>query len=135
MLGVDEVINYVKTPDWAAEVLRLTGGVGADHVMDVAGGDGINDSVRAAKVAGRVSVIGFLTGQTAAVDLMPVIFRQTKVQGICVGHLKAFEEMNVAFDRYGIKPVVERVYGFGEAIEAYRHLERGAFGKIVIKIG
>jgi len=133
-LGADEIINYVKTPDWATEVVRLTGGVGADHVMDVAGGDGINDSVRAARVAGRVSVIGFLTGQTAAVDLMPVIFKQTKIQGICVGHLKAFEEMNVAFDRYGIKPVVEKVYGFGEAVEAYRHLERGAFGKIVIKI-
>jgi len=133
-LGADEVINYVKTPDWAGEVVRLTGGVGADHVLDVAGGNGINDSVRAARVGGRVSVIGFLAGQTAAVDLMPVIFRQTKIQGICVGHLKAFEEMNVAFDMYGIKPVIGKVYEFDEVIEAHRHMEKGAFGKIVIRV-
>ncbi|MCD9573681.1 zinc-dependent alcohol dehydrogenase family protein [Flavobacterium soyae] len=133
-LGADEIVNYKQTPDWATEVLNLTNGIGADQILDIAGGEGLNDSVRAAKVGGQVSVIGFLQGQNTNLDLMNVIFKRTRVQGIAVGHLKAFEEMNKAFDKYNIKPVIEKIYSFEEAIEAYQHLAKGAFGKIVIKI-
>lgn len=134
VLGADEIINYVKTPDWAKEVQRLTNGKGADQLLEVVGGEGLNDSVQATKVAGQVAVIGFMAGQTTNLDLMSVIFKQTKVQGIAVGHRKAFEEMNKAFDKYNIKPVIEKVYSFEQAIDAYKHLAKGAFGKIVIKI-
>ncbi|MEZ0539774.1 zinc-binding dehydrogenase [Fibrella arboris] len=65
---------------------------------------------------------------------MQVLFRQTNIQGIAVGHLRAVEEMNKAFDRYQIKPVIEKVYPFEEAVPAYGHLAKGAFGKIVIKL-
>lgn len=133
-LGADEIINYVKTPDWAKEVLRLTNGKGADQLLEVVGGEGLNDSVQATKVTGQISVIGFLAGQTTNLNLMQVIFKQTKIQGIAVGHLRAFEEMNKAFDQYQIKPVIEKVYPFEEAIGAYKHLAKGAFGKIVIKM-
>ncbi len=78
---------------------------------------------------------GFLTGQSTNLNLMRVIFKQTKIQGIAVGHRRAFEEMNKAFDEYSIKPVIDTVYSFEQAHEAYQHLGKGAFGKIVIKIG
>jgi NADPH:quinone reductase-like Zn-dependent oxidoreductase len=133
-LGADEIINYVKTPDWAAEVLKLTGGKGADQLLEVVGGNGLNDSVRATKVAGRISVIGFLAGQTTNLNLMQVLFRQTNIQGIAVGSRTAFEQMNKAFDQYKIKPVIDIAYPFEKAIEAYKHLAQGAFGKIVIKV-
>jgi NADPH:quinone reductase-like Zn-dependent oxidoreductase len=133
-LGADEIINYVTTPDWAKEVQRLTNGIGADQLLEVVGGEGLNESVKATKVTGQISVIGFLAGQTTNLDLMPIIFRQTKIQGIAVGHLTAFEEMNKAFDEYNIKPVIEKVYPFEQAVEAYQHLAKGAFGKIVIKV-
>ena len=133
-LGAQEVINYVQTPDWASEVVKLTDGKGVDQLLEVVGGDGLNDSVKATKVTGQISVIGFLAGQTTDLNLMQVIFRQTKIQGIAVGNRSAFEEMNKAFDQYNIKPVIDKVYRFEEAIEAYQHLAKGAFGKIVIKI-
>jgi len=133
-LGADEIINYVTTPDWAKEVQRLTNGIGADQLLEVVGGEGLNDSVEATKVTGQISVIGFLAGQTTNLDLMRVIFKQTKIQGIAVGHLNAFEQMNKAFDEYNIKPVIEKVYPFEQAVEAYQHLAKGAFGKIVIKV-
>lgn len=133
-LGAQEVINYVETPDWAAEVVKLTDGKGVDQLLEVVGGDGLNDSVKATKVTGQISVIGFLAGQTTDLNLMQVIFRQTKIQGIAVGNRSAFEEMNKAFDQYNIKPVIEKVYQFEDAIKAYHHLAKGAFGKIVIKI-
>lgn len=133
-LGADEIINYVKTPDWAKEVQRLTDGKGADQLLEVVGGQGLNDSVEATKVTGQIAVIGFLAGQSTDLDLMRVIFKQTKIQGIAVGNRTAFEEMNKAFDKYTIKPVIDTVYSFEQAVEAYEHLGRGAYGKIVIKI-
>jgi NADPH:quinone reductase-like Zn-dependent oxidoreductase len=34
-LGADETIDYTKTPDWEKRVRELTGGEGADHVLEV----------------------------------------------------------------------------------------------------
>jgi NADPH:quinone reductase-like Zn-dependent oxidoreductase len=134
VLGADEIVNYIKTPNWAIEVQRLTDGKGADQLLEVVGGQGLNDSVEATKVTGQIAVIGFLAGQTTNLDLMQVIFKQTKIQGIAVGNRTAFEEMNKAFDQFNIKPVIDTVYPFEQAIYAYKHLARGPFGKIVIKV-
>lgn len=60
--------------------------------------------------------------------------KQARVQGINVGHHKAFDEMNKTFDELKIKPVIDTIYSFPEAIEAYKHIGRGAFGKIIIRI-
>lgn len=133
-LGAKEVINYIETIDWAAEVRKLTDGNGVDQLLEVVGGEGLNDSIQATKVTGQISVIGFMAGQTTNLNLMEVIFRQIKIQGIAVGNRKAFEEMNKAFDELAIKPIIDTVYPMENAIEAYMHLARGAFGKIVIKI-
>ncbi len=42
--------------------------------------------------------------------------------------------MNVFLDLHKIKPVIDRVYNFDEAVQAFEHLSRGPFGKVVIKI-
>lgn len=62
-LGAQSRINYRKTPDWESEVLALTEGKGVDLLLDVAGGDGINQSIAATKAAGCIAQIGFLTGR------------------------------------------------------------------------
>ena len=54
--------------------------------------------------------------------------------GIAVGPAKAFERMNDFLNQHKIKPVIDTVYGFDQAREAYEHLGRGAFGKLVIKV-
>lgn len=133
-LGATDGINYAKRKDWHKAALELTDGLGVDQLLEVVGGDGINDSVKATRVGGHIPVIGFLGGQTAALNLMPVIFRQTKIQGIAVGHRRAFEEMNVALEKSGVKPVIDKVYAFDQTVVAYEHLAKGAFGKIVIKV-
>ena len=134
-LGVTDGINYRTHPDWEQEVLALTGGRGVDVTIDVAGGDGLNKSVQATKVAGVVAQVGFLTGQAAQLQLMPVIFRQTTIRGIAVAPRTSFDRMNPFLEQHGIQPVIDRVYAFDEAVQAYQHLARGAFGKIVIKVG
>lgn len=129
-----EGINYRTHPDWDRKVLVLTNGLGADITIDVAGGNGINQSVAATKVQGVIAQVGFLAGQTTALDLMPLIFRQTTIRGIAVAPRSAFERMNVFLDTHKLKPVIDRVYRFDEAVKAFEHLARGAFGKVVIRI-
>ncbi|MBK0031190.1 NAD(P)-dependent alcohol dehydrogenase [Erwinia sp. S43] len=133
-LGADEGINYKTTPDWHNAVLALTDGKGVDITIDVAGGDGINQSVAATKVAGTIAQVGFLTGQTSQLDLMPVIFRQTTIRGIAVAPRSSFDRMNPFLTEHNIKPVIEQVYDFRDAVKAFEHLSRGAFGKVVIRI-
>ncbi|MFM0498402.1 zinc-dependent alcohol dehydrogenase family protein [Paraburkholderia caledonica] len=137
LLNSDKVegINYRTHPAWSAKVLELTGGLGADVTIDVAGGNGINQSVAATKVQGVIAQVGFLTGQTTALDLMPLIFRQTTIRGIAVAPRTSFERMNVFLNAHRIKPVIDRVYRFEEAVQAFEHLARGPFGKVVISIG
>lgn len=134
-LGASAGINYRTHPDWASKVLELTEGRGVDITIDVAGGNGLNQSVAATRVAGVVAQVGFLTGQTTALDLMPLIFRQTTIRGIAVAPRASFERMNPFLDKHRIQPVIDRVYAFDEAVQAFEHLARGPFGKVVIKIG
>ena len=133
-LGATDLIDYRTTPDWASEVLELTDGKGVDVFIDVAGGDGINDSVRAAKAGGLVAVIGFLAGQTTNLDLMTVLFRQTTVQGIAVGTLAAFQELVEFLDRHAIRPVIDSTFRFEDAKAAYDRLAEGPLGKVVIEV-
>jgi NADPH:quinone reductase-like Zn-dependent oxidoreductase len=133
-LGAVAGINYRSTPAWETEVLELTQGKGVDLLLDVVGGNGLNQSIAATKAAGRIAQIGFLTGQAVQLNLMPLIFRQTTIRGIAVAPRSSFDRMNVFLNKHDIRPVIEQVYPFERAREAYEHLARGAFGKVVIKV-
>lgn len=133
-LGATDTINYRATPDWAAAVLEMTDGQGVDVVLDVVGGDGLRDSVRTTKGNGLVAVIGFLQGQSTTLDLMDIIWHQAQIQGIAVGHLRAFQDLVTFLEEHTIHPVIDTVYPFEDARAAYDQLARGAFGKIVIQV-
>ena len=60
---------------------------------------------------------------------MRIIFRQTAIRGIAVAPSRAFERMNDFLDQHTIKSVIDKVYGFDQAREAYEHLGRCAFGR------
>lgn len=84
--------------------------------------------------AGRIAQIGFMAGQSVQLNLMPLIFRQTTIRGIAVAPRSSFDRMNVFLNAHNIRPVIAQVYPFEKAHEAYEHLAKGAFGKLVIKI-
>jgi NADPH:quinone reductase-like Zn-dependent oxidoreductase len=57
------------------------------------------------------------------------------VQGIYVGSRAMFEEMKAEIVGARLRPVVDRVFGFDEAREAFSYMESGShFGKIVIRV-
>ena len=98
------------------------------------GGDGLNQSVEATRVGGHISQIGFLQGQKSNLDDMR-IFAGPRISGHRRRALRAFERMNFFLSKHEIHPVIDKVYAFEEARDAYEHLGRGAFGEIVIELG
>jgi NADPH:quinone reductase-like Zn-dependent oxidoreductase len=133
-LGAHAGINYARTPAWEREVLRLTEDQGADHVLEVAGGKSMAQSLASLKPGGRISVIGILDGFSSELPIFPFLNKQATIRGIVTGPRRLFEEMNQALEKIQIHPVVEKTYPFMDALAAYDHLYRGAFGKIVIRV-
>jgi NADPH:quinone reductase-like Zn-dependent oxidoreductase len=133
-LGAMGAINYKTSPEWDTQVLEMTGGDGVDHVIEVGGAGTLAKSIRAAKLGGRISLIGLLAGG-AQIDPMPMLLKSITLQGIFVGSREMFEEMNRAMEINGVHPVIDRVFPFAQAREAYRYLESGAhFGKVCIGV-
>ncbi len=133
-LGASQLINYKSNPEWGDTVRELTGG-GVDQVIEIGGAGTLEQSLRAVRAGGTVSLIGILAGSG---DFQPNrIFAKTiRLQGIYVGSVAMFEAMNRAIGGAALRPVIDRVFGFAEAPEAYRHLQSGShFGKVVIGIG
>jgi NADPH:quinone reductase-like Zn-dependent oxidoreductase len=132
-LGASDGINYKAIPEWSDKARELTRGVGVDHVVEVGGAGTIGQSLRAVRPGGRISLIGILSGG-GSFNLTPILMKNVCVQGIFVGSREMFEAMNRAIALHQLRPVVDRVFGFGEVREAFRHMESGAhFGKICIE--
>jgi NADPH:quinone reductase-like Zn-dependent oxidoreductase len=133
-LGASDGCNYKSNPDWDKWARQKTGEVGVDHVVEVGGAGTLGRSLKAVRAAGRVSLIGVLTGGGGDITLYPVLMRNLTVQGIFVGSREMFEGMNRAIGVNGLRPVIDRTFPFEQAAEALRHMESAAhFGKIVIK--
>jgi NADPH:quinone reductase-like Zn-dependent oxidoreductase len=134
-LGADETIDYVATPDWSKRVRELTGGEGADHVLEVGGGGTFAQSVRAVRVGGAISLIGVLAGPAAEVNLAPILMQNIRVQGVIVGSRETTEAAYRAITHHRLKPVVDRVFPFTEARAALEWMAgQHHFGKIVVRI-
>jgi NADPH:quinone reductase-like Zn-dependent oxidoreductase len=133
-LGAQGGINYLRKPEWAKEVLALTDMQGVDHVLEVAGGKSLAQSLEALKAGGRISVIGILEGVESAIPIFRLLTKQATIRGMVTGPRRAFETMNEKLEEIQIHPVIDKVYSFRDALAAYDHLYRGAFGKIVIRV-
>ena len=135
-LGAWETINYVTAPDWAVRALELTDGIGVDHVVEVGGPATTDESIKATRSGGTVSLVGVLTGLGARIDPHPIAIKGLRVQGIRVGSRTMFEDLNRAIAVTGLRPVIDRVFPFEQAPEALRHLRAaGHVGKVVIAVG
>jgi NADPH:quinone reductase-like Zn-dependent oxidoreductase len=133
-LGATHGVNYLRTPEWAQEALRLTSKRGVDHVLEVAGGKSLAQSMSAIKPGGVISVIGILDGFSSEIPVFQLLVKQIVLRGISVGPRRSLEDLIRMLERYELRPVIDTVYSFEDAMAAYDHLYRGAFGKIVIRV-
>lgn len=131
-LGADETINYVTTPEWGRIARDIANG-GVDHVVEVGGQGTLAQSLRAVRPGGTISMIGVLAGSVMDAPLGMVVTRHVRLQGITVGSGEDFAAMTKAIAHSAMRPVVDRVFGFGQLREAMEYLASGRhFGKICI---
>ena len=135
-LGADELINYRTDQDWGKTAAKLSGNNGVDHVVEVGGAGTLAHSIRACGFGGKIELIGILAGREAAAEVFPIVTKGAAIFGIYVGSREMFEDLNRALAQSGIKPVIDKVFPFESAPEAYEYLKSGShFGKVVIRIG
>lgn len=135
-MGAWKGLNYKSNPKWGKESAALTGGEGVDLVVEVGGSETLAQSLRAIRAGGQISLIGVLSGTVTDFNIIPVIMRGIRIQGILVGHRNGFEAMNKAIELHQIRPVVDKVFPLDEIRGAFEHMAAGRhFGKIVVKIG
>ncbi len=134
-LGADDTVNYTRTPDWEQAVLELTGGRGVDHLVEVAAPATLPKSYQAIGPGGEISLIGVLTRSEGDLAPYPLMLKRATLRGIFVGHREHLVALARAVAVNRMVPVVDRVFNFDAAPEAYAFLKAARhFGKVVIRI-
>ncbi|MEZ4448481.1 MAG: NAD(P)-dependent alcohol dehydrogenase [Nannocystaceae bacterium] len=134
-LGASETVDYKKNPEWGKAVRAWSRGEGVDHVVEVGGAGTLDQSLRAVRPGGRISVIGVLSGAVQPINIMPILMQQIRLQGIIVGSRAIFAEMCRGIEAARLHPVVDRVFALDEHQEALEHMRAGRhFGKVVIEL-
>jgi NADPH:quinone reductase-like Zn-dependent oxidoreductase len=137
-LGADVVINYAETPDWGVKALEATGGLGVDLVVEVGGPNTLPQSIMAAKVGGRIAMVGIVGGM-GSIDFMSMLPINHKVLTLFangMGNRLDLEAMLRFVVQNRIAPVIDKVFPFDKAEDAYKFFaSRGHIGKVVISHG
>lgn len=136
-LGATHVINYRETPNWGEVARSLTPeGAGFDHILEIGGPGSLEQSLKAIKLEGVITIIGFLAPSDKQPPLMDALNHVCIVRGIFVGSKQQFVEMNRAIDSNKIKPVVDsNIFSFEDIKKAYQYQwDQKHYGKVVIKI-
>jgi NADPH:quinone reductase-like Zn-dependent oxidoreductase len=104
-----------------------------DVVIETVGAATFDHSLKSAAVGARIVVSGATAGHEPKVNLRRVFAMQLEILGSTMGTLAEMTDLLALCAQRGIRPVVDRVYGFSDVREAFARLESGeVFGKVVI---
>jgi NADPH2:quinone reductase len=143
-LGADHAIDY-KTADFVTEVKTLTGGAGANVILDMVGGDYIERNYEAAANDGRIVQIAFLGGFKANVNFTKLMVKRLTHTGSTLRPrsnadkakmVAAIEDKVMPLIRSGrVKPLMDSSFPLEKAADAHRRMETSEhIGKIVLTL-
>lgn len=132
-MGAKAVINYRETPEWGADVRRLTGGRGVDAVIDLGGAATLGQSLSAVRTGGTVLMVGAMSGWTGPVATGVAIMNNINMQGMTVGSRADQQDMVRALEASRIRPIVDATFPFDLLADAFALQASGDhFGKICV---
>jgi zinc-binding alcohol dehydrogenase/oxidoreductase len=132
-LGADEGVLYTEG-DWADAVRDLTGGRGADIVVDSAGSTW-KDSLRTLRRGGRAVVYGATGGPTVELDVRAVYLNWQRILGTTMGSARDFAGLLRMLEDGMWTPVVDSTRPLAEANTAHERMKRNEhFGKLVLSV-
>ena len=143
-LGADAAIDY-GSQDFAAEVLALTDGRGADVILDVIGGDYVNRNIQCVASQGRIIQVGAMAGGSAPVSLMGLLMKRAAIVGTVLRARPLEEkialtqrftrEMLPRFDSGDLQAVVDSRYALDDVAMAHERMAANAnVGKILMDV-
>ena len=141
-VGADHVIMYTRQ-DFVAETKRLTGGRGADLIIDGVGKSTFTGDLEAVAVHGHVVIFGAASGPADPVVPNSLMAKSISLSGgslvnfMAAGeelHRRSGEVLNAIREGW-LKLRIDRVLLLAEAEKAHRLLEgRQTMGKVVLKV-
>ena len=137
-LGAAHVIDVRQTPEWAKAVKELTGGKGVERIVEVGGPGTLQQSIRAIRYHGQISIIGALTigADQPQFDWSHIFFSQARYECIGVGSRADLEDLIRAAANHQLQPVIDSTYAFDDFGQAVGRLSgRDVFGKVVVVTG
>ncbi len=130
-LGAGHVVLRTAEPRWGRAVRRWADG-GVDLVVETGGAATLGESLDAVKVGGTIAIIGVVAGHRHPVDVLPILMRQIRCQGVFVGPRAAFEDLVRAIERNELRPHVHATFPFSQAPRALSTDDPERVGKIGI---
>lgn len=128
--NVTETIDY-RNSNWADQIKEITGGV--DVVVDVVGGATLATSLKICTYGARVAVIGALSAPQTTIETRDLLRHQIQVRGMFMESTEELRALMKAVDTLKLKPHIDKIFPFAQAVDAYRHLEsQKHIGKVVI---
>lgn len=129
--GADFGFNYLE-PDWTEKAMKATEGF--DVIIDGASGDSINQLINVCKPGGRIVIYGATMGLPSKLEARKIYWNQLKIMGSTMGSDQDFQNMIAIVREKMIRPVVDQVFNFEDAVKAFDLMKAGdQFGKIVLK--
>jgi NADPH:quinone reductase-like Zn-dependent oxidoreductase len=133
-LGAEGMINHTRS-DVVAEFRRLTGGNGADVIVDSVGERSWGDSLRCLRRGGRLVICGATTGPHVSLDLRRLFWRQWDLLGSTLGNRREYSEIVRLAGEGKLWPVIDQVVPWDDAVAAFTRLQSGEqTGKLVIEV-
>jgi NADPH:quinone reductase-like Zn-dependent oxidoreductase len=133
-LGASATLLHSET-DVVAEVRRMTGGLGADVVVDSVGERTWPNSLRALRRGGRLVICGATTGPSVSFDQRRLFWHQWSVLGSTMGNRREYAEVVRLAHRGKLVPLVDQVVSLEEGLSAFKRMRQGEqSGKLVIEV-
>ena len=136
-MGADILVNYAKDPEWNKAILKATDGVGVDVVIETGGPETIARSIDCCALNGRIALLSSASEKPAPPFNLPgVLGKNLAIKGVTSGSRRMLEQAILALATNGVRPVMDKVFPFSQAREAYTFMTRAShIGKVLIRHG
>ena len=135
-LGADEVILNPKRQDFSSEVRRLTGGRGAEVVIEGVGSATFPSTFKSLAKGGRLVFVGEVSGQPAQFNPALMIYKEMILTGAQSANAEELTQVLQLVADGRLKPMISEILPLEEAARAHTMLAaRQNFGRMVLRIG
>ncbi len=139
-LGFNEVID-TSVEKLGDGVRRITGGYGADIVIDGIGGEVLSEALATLAPGGSLTTLGYSAGRKTTIDVTNLIWKGASIKSFILfaqpqaAWAKAWNIIVALLHSSAVKPIVARTFPLAQAADALRYLVEGRpFGRVVLTI-